>query len=78
MTGAHVPISSCSLLTTLLLHIIPSSGLRYVYKTIAPDKAFFRKVQGPVVQSIISLTSSSVVKMLTALESTYLIHSYFC
>ena len=32
----------------------------------------------PVVQSIVSLTSSLVVKMLSVLLSTYLIHRYFC
>ena len=33
---------------------------------------------GPVVQSVVSLTSSLVVKMLTVLVSKILIHRYFC
>ena len=36
------------------------------------------KSQGPVVQSIVSLTSSLVVKMLTVLVSTIQILRYFC
>ena len=45
---------------------------RFMHRFLAPNKALFfqSKSTGPFVQSIVSLTSLSVVKMLTVLLST--------
>ena len=46
--------------------------------TEGPDKLAHLRSLGPVVQSIVSLTSSLVVKMLTVLVSTISNSQYFC
>ena len=64
-------ISLCSILTQLLR----TKDAHSVYKYLS-IRTFV--VQGPVVQSIVSLTSSLVVKMLTVLVSTISNSEVFC
>ena len=62
-------------------HTHPILKWRKIYRVDAvPIRVRKTETLGPIVQSIVSLTSSLVVKMLTTLVSTvtlYLIHSYF-